>query len=174
MNGLSIRIAGIVRQSIVDGPGLRLTVFTQGCPHRCPGCHNPHTHDFQGGYDCSVSKILCELDRNPLLKGVTLSGGEPFCRAGGLLPLARASKDRGKDIFCYSGYTFEELLEISAQDAEVDSLFRLIDVLVDGRYIQEQKDLTLRFRGSRNQRLLDIGKSLERGKAVPWEDSSLM
>lgn len=162
--GETIRIAGVVRQSIVDGPGLRLVVFTQGCPHACPGCQNPETHDFAGGYDCAVPSILAELDKNPLLKGLTISGGEPFCRAGELLALAEAVRARGKDIWCYTGYTFEELQR--SADTAARSLLALLDVLVDGRFELQQKDLTLRFRGSGNQRVLDVPRSLAAGAAV--------
>jgi anaerobic ribonucleoside-triphosphate reductase activating protein len=157
----TVRLSGIIRQSIVDGPGLRFVVFTQGCPHACPGCHNPHTHDFNGGYDCRIDRIITAIDENPLLRGVTLSGGEPFCRARELVPLAKAVKERGLDIFCYSGYAFEELLELAKEDEYVSDLLASIDVLVDGRYEQTQRDLSLRFRGSRNQRVIDIPTSLK-------------
>lgn len=156
----TVRIAGVIRQSIVDGPGMRFVVFTQGCPHKCPGCHNPHTHSFAGGYDCEINKILSEITKNPLLKGITLSGGEPFCRPAELLPLAKAVRGKGMDVYCYSGYTFEELLAMSELDAATEELLGLIDVLIDGRFILEERDLTLRFRGSRNQRILDLPASL--------------
>ena len=105
----SIRIAGIVRESIVDGPGLRFAVFCQGCPHGCPGCHNQETHDFNGGYDCDISKIVDAVDKDPLLDGVTFSGGEPFCQPGAFSALAEEIKKRGLNIMAYSGYTYEEL-----------------------------------------------------------------
>jgi len=161
-----IRVAGVVKQSIVDGPGLRYVVFCQGCPHRCPGCHNPHTHDFDGGYGCSVQTILAEMDKNPLLSGITLSGGEPFCQASALVPLAKAVRRRGKHVFAFSGFTFEELLEQAQKDPGVAELLTLVDTLVDGRYDQTLRDLTLRFRGSSNQRMLDLPRSLESGAAV--------
>ena len=165
----TVRIAGVVRQSIVDGTGLRLTVFAQGCPHRCEGCHNPHTHDFGGGYDCAVEKLLGELDRNPLLRGITLSGGEPLCRARELLPLARGARARGRDVWCYTGYTFEQLAAMAREDTALAELLGCIDVLVDGPYEAARRDLTLRFRGSANQRILDLGKSLAAGEAVPMD-----
>jgi len=168
----SLRIAGVAKQSIVDGAGLRFTLFTQGCPHGCPGCHNPATHDFSGGYDCGVEKILRELDSNPLLQGVTLSGGEPLCQAAELLPLALALPMRGLDIWCYTGYTLEELLEMAVRDKPLAELLTLMDVLVDGRYEALQRDLTLRFRGSRNQRILDLPLSLSQGRAVAWREPS--
>ncbi len=162
----SIRLAGIVRESIVDGPGIRLTVFVQGCPHRCPGCHNPDTHSPSGGYDCALQKILDAFDADPLLRGVTLSGGEPFEQAARLLPLAQAVRRRGKDVVVFSGYTFEELLEKSKSDPAVTELLSLCELLVDGRFLLAERDLSLRFRGSRNQRLLDPRQSLATGKPV--------
>jgi anaerobic ribonucleoside-triphosphate reductase activating protein len=162
----TIRLAGVIRQSIVDGPGLRLTVFTQGCPHNCPGCHNPQTHDFAGGYDSSAERVLAEYDKNPLLKGITISGGEPVCQAAGLIPLAEGIKTRGGDVILYSGYTFEELLERSAEDEAVETLLGLTDILIDGRFELDKRDLNRRFRGSGNQRILDVGKSLAAGVAV--------
>ena len=162
----TIRLAGIVRESIVDGPGIRLTVFVQGCPHRCPGCHNPDTHDPQGGYTCAIQKIYDAVMQNPLLRGITLSGGEPFEQAQALIPLARAVAAQGKDIVIYSGYTFEELLEKGQWDPAVLELLSLACLLVDGRFILAQRDLTLRFRGSANQRLLDPQQSLKDGRAI--------
>lgn len=164
--GRTVRIAGIVRQSIVDGPGLRLVVFTQGCPHACPGCHNPETHNFAGGYDCEIEKILVALDANPLLSGVTISGGEPFARAAELVPLAKAVRARGKNVWCYSGHMFEQLLNMMPQSPDVGELLALCDVLVDGPFIESEKDLTLHFRGSSNQRILDVAASLQRQQAV--------
>jgi len=162
----TVRIAGVVRQSIVDGEGLRFTVFTQGCPHLCPGCHNPQAHDFESGYDCDTHRILEEIDRDPLLQGVTFSGGEPLCRAGELLELAREIRGRGLDIWCYTGYTLERLLEWREADTALAALLALIDVLVDGPFLQDQRDLTLRFRGSGNQRVLNLPASLAAGQAV--------
>lgn len=157
-------MAGVEKQSIVDGPGLRLTIFTQGCPHRCAGCHNPETHDFEGGYNSQIENILAEFDKNPLLAGMTFSGGEPFCQAQALLPLAKGVKERGKNIFIYTGYTFEELLEM--EDPAILELLALADTLVDGRFLMGERDLTLLYRGSRNQRILNVPESLKERKAV--------
>lgn len=167
-----VRIAGIVKQSVVDGPGLRLTVFTQGCPHGCPGCHNPQTHAFSGGYDCAADTILSALDANPLLQGITLSGGEPLCQPGALLPLTEAVRRRGLDIWCYTGYTLERLLE--QRDEALAALLARIDVLVDGPYDHSRRDLTLRFRGSGNQRVLDLPASLLAGHAVEWQPAAVL
>jgi anaerobic ribonucleoside-triphosphate reductase activating protein len=149
-----MRIAGIVRESIVDGPGLRFTIFAQGCPHGCRGCHNESTHDFDGGYDCELSKLLEEIDKNPLLSGVTFSGGEPFCQPEPFYRLGLEIKARGLDITAYSGYTLEQLKDMSQKDLFIGKLLGIIDYLVDGPFILEERDLTLEFRGSRNQRFI--------------------
>jgi len=161
-----IRLAGIVRESIVDGPGFRFTVFVQGCPHHCPGCHNPQTHDPNGGEDCDIDTIMREFKKNPLLQGMTLSGGEPMEQAEALLPIAREVNAMGKDVVIFTGYTFERLLEIGKTRPAVIDLLKECRLLIDGPFILSERDLTLRFRGSRNQRLLDPVKSLEAGKAV--------
>ncbi|HAN44764.1 MAG TPA: anaerobic ribonucleoside-triphosphate reductase activating protein [Ruminococcaceae bacterium] len=164
----ALRIAGIIKESIVDGPGIRFVVFAQGCPHNCDGCHNPQTHDFNGGKLCEIDKLLQEIDKNPLISGVTFSGGEPFCQAKALALLAKEVKKRGLNIFAYSGYTFEEL--VNMQNEAVAELLSLCDVLVDGRYIKGQRNLMLKFRGSENQRIIDVQKSLQQGRAVVIED----
>ncbi len=161
-----LRISGIVRESVVDGPGIRFVVFTQGCPHHCPGCHNPDTHPFDGGKLVDIERILDEVDKNPLLKGLTLSGGEPFCQPGPLAELARKVHARGLDVMVYSGYTLEQLLEKAETEPEVGALLREADVLVDGRFIEAEKSLLLKFRGSKNQRILDVKKSLSEGGPV--------
>ena len=163
-----LRLAGVVRESIVDGPGLRLTVFVQGCPHRCPGCHNPETHDPNGGYDGNIERILEAVDANPLLAGVTLSGGEPIAQAEALLPLAHAVRDRGKDLVLFTGYTFEQLMEMGKTRPAIPELLGMCRLLIDGPFLLAQRDLTLTFRGSRNQRLLDPVQSLEIGRPVPF------
>ena len=162
----TIRIAGVVRESIVDGPGLRLAVFCQGCPHGCKDCHNPDTHDFCGGYDCEISKIVEAVKANPLLDGVTFSGGEPFLQPAAFCSLAAALKEARPDLnlMAYSGYTYEELTEM--KDMDVDELLSKIDLLVDGRFIAEQKDLTLLFRGSSNQRVIDMNLTRQRGEVA--------
>ncbi len=159
-----IRLAGVVRESIVDGPGIRFVVFVQGCPHHCEGCHNPQSHDFSGGYDCEPEKILAEIRKNPLLDGVTFSGGEPLCQAAALLPLAKEIKKMGLNLFIYTGSVFESLL--TQNDPDILALLREGDFLVDGPYVQAQRDLTLLFRGSQNQRILDLPQSLKQGKGI--------
>lgn len=162
----TIRLAGVVRESIVDGPGLRFTVFCQGCPHGCEGCHNPATHDFEGGYDCEISKIIAAVDENPLLDGVTFSGGEPMCQPEAFTVLAEELKKRNLNIMIYTGYTYEELLKLAETRPAVGKLLELTDYLVDGRFILAQRDLTLPFRGSTNQRILDMKQTLAAGKPV--------
>ena len=114
----TIRIAGVYRESIVDGPGIRFSIFSQGCRHNCEGCHNPETHDFKGGYDCDIDKIVEEILKNPLLDGVTFTGGDPMFQTEGFYLLAKKIKEKRNDlnILIYTGYTYEELLEISKED----------------------------------------------------------
>lgn len=163
----SVRLAGVVAESIVDGPGIRYVIFTQGCPHGCPGCHNPQTHAFAGGTDTPLQDILDAVDKNPFVRGVTLSGGEPFCQAAALLPLAVALKARGKHLMAYTGYTFEELLALP--DPAVRGLLAELDLLVDGRFVEAEKSLELKFRGSANQRILDVPASLAANAPV-WAE----
>lgn len=160
---MTIRIAGIVNDSIVDGTGMRFTVFTQGCPHHCPGCHNPQTHDFAGGTQADTDEIIALFRKNPLLDGITLSGGEPFCQSTACLKLARAAHASSLNVWVYSGYTYEELL---SGHADWRALLDETDVLVDGRFQMEKRSLECRFRGSSNQRLIDVPASLKQGCAV--------
>ncbi len=165
---MEIRIAGTVSESIVDGIGFRYTVFVQGCPHGCAGCHNPQTHDFGGGRVTDTDELFNECIQDPLNKGVTFSGGEPFCQAEPLYILGERFKERGMSLWCYSGWTFEELLKKAEREPFVKKLLSIVDVLVDGRFIEEQKSLALQFRGSKNQRLIDVQKSIEQGSAVEF------
>lgn len=164
-----LRLAGVIRESIVDGPGIRMTVFTQGCPHHCKGCHNEQTWDFSGGYDSSTERILEEAQKDPILRGLTLSGGEPFAQAESLSVLAKEAKEKGYDIFCYTGYTFEHLVSQFDSHPEYKALLSNCDWLVDGPFVLEKRSLMLKFRGSTNQRILDVKKSLETMSAVDAE-----
>jgi len=158
-----IELAGISGDSIVDGPGIRTTVFAQGCPHHCPGCHNPETWPFSGGTPMEEERILEIIRSNPLCRGVTFSGGEPFAQAEGFARLGRMLKEAGYEVASYSGYTFEQLLHgTPAQKALLETL----DVLIDGPYLQAERSLELNFRGSRNQRILRVPQSLAEGRAV--------
>ena len=159
----ALRIAGTIGESIVDGPGIRYVVFTQGCPHGCPGCHNPQTHDFAGGKEVTVEALLADITKRCFTKAVTLSGGEPFCQPAALAELAAPLKEKGYHLMCYTGYTFEQLLE--KQDAL--PLLEQLDLLVDGPFVEAQKNIELKFRGSANQRVLDVPASLA-AKAAVW------
>ncbi|WP_245892643.1 anaerobic ribonucleoside-triphosphate reductase activating protein [Helicobacter valdiviensis] len=163
-NTIFLRIAGIIEESITDGFGLRYVIFLQGCTHKCKGCQNPHTHDLKGGFLKDCGEILEDLRKNPLLQGVTFSGGEPLLQAKNLQILAKEIKALGLDLTLYTGYTYEELKEVK----EFYCLLELCDVLVDGRFILEQRDLSLRFRGSTNQRLIDVQKTLSLEKIVEF------
>ena len=156
-------LSGIVSDSIVDGPGIRTTIFSQGCPHRCPGCHNPETWAFGCGTKVPVEDIVDIVRSNPLCRGVTFSGGEPFAQAAAFAKLAVLLKEKGYEVASYSGYTFEALLE-GTEDQK--RLLESIDILIDGPFLQAQKSLEIAFRGSRNQRILDVPKSLAAEKAV--------
>ncbi|MGI6743149.1 MAG: 4Fe-4S single cluster domain-containing protein [Eubacteriales bacterium] len=153
---MPIRLSGIVRESIVDGPQLRFVVFVQGCPHKCPGCQNPDTHDINGGFLTSTAVIWKNILENPSVRGVTFSGGEPFIWAEELGEIARACKERGLSVMTYSGWTFEQLKKKAEKEPGVKKLLVYTDYLVDGPYIEEERNLELLFRGSSNQRLIDI------------------
>ncbi len=159
-----INLAGTEEDSITNGPGLRFVVFVQGCPHHCPGCHNPQTHEFGKGEDCTVDGIFNRIRSNPLTRGVTFSGGEPFHQAKALAELGTRLKEAGLELAIYSGYTFEELY--ANPDDGVQKLLRTADILVDGRFVQDLRSLEIRFRGSANQRIIDLPASMTAGKAV--------
>ncbi len=163
---MELRIAGVVNDSIVDGPGFRMTIFTQGCPHHCYGCHNPQTHDFNGGNLIDTDELLKKALDNPLLDGITFSGGEPFAQAKALAYLARQLKEHSLNIVTYTGYTFEELLEKSDDENGFAELLGQTDILIDGKYIDSERSLMLTFRGSKNQRIIDVNKSLESCKPI--------
>ncbi len=158
-----LELSGIVSDSIVDGPGIRTCVFSQGCPHHCAGCHNPETWEFGCGTKISEEAVLEIVLSNPLCRGVTFSGGEPFAQAEGFATLARLLKGAGYEVASYTGFTFEQLLKGTPAQKE---LLEQIDVLIDGPFLLAEKSLELAFRGSRNQRILDVPKSLAAGEAV--------
>lgn len=153
-----MRIYGLVQDSIVDGYGLRFVCFVQGCPHHCPGCHNPDSHDPAGGTEMTTDEVIEQMLSNPLTDGLTLSGGEPFEQPGDCLTLARAAHASGLNVWCYTGYTYEHLLR-HGTGVQI-ALLSEADVLVDGRYIQEQRSLSLDWRGSKNQRIIEMNKKL--------------
>ena len=167
---MRISLSGVTGDSIVDGPGLRLTIFTQGCLHHCPGCHNPQTHDPEGGSWADTEDILAAAAENPLLDGITLSGGDPFLPPVPCLALAEGAHKIGLNVWTYTGYTWEALWEENAP--EKIALLKETDVLVDGPFLLAERSLELRFCGSRNQRLIDVKKSLAEDKVVLWEEPS--
>jgi anaerobic ribonucleoside-triphosphate reductase activating protein len=162
---MNIRIAGTVNDSIVDGNGLRYTIFVQGCPHHCKGCHNPQTHSFDGGKEVSISDLFETITSNTLLDGVTFSGGEPFAQAKPLVELADLIKQNTNlNIVTYTGYTFEEI--ITSNNPDWIALLNSTDILIDGKFIEDLKSYELRFRGSSNQRYIDVKQSLLQHKVV--------
>ena len=163
-----ISIADIYLESIVDGVGLRRVLFGAGCSHECKGCHNPQSWDINYGAWVSVQEVFEQLNiaHNPLLQGVTFSGGDPMYQPVAFCELARMIKAiPDLDIWCYTGYQFEDL--IRKRDDKYE-LLTLVDVLVDGRYVHELRDLTLAFRGSSNQRIIDVQESLKHGTAIDY------
>ena len=164
----TIRLFGLVTDSIVDGPGYRTSVFVQGCPHHCEGCHNPESWDFGGGREWQLDEVEKRFSANPLLSGITLSGGEPSHQPGPCAELARRAHGYGLNVWMYSGYTLEQLWERAESDRELDILLHEVDVLVDGPFILAQRSLELDYCGSRNQRLIDVQKSIQNGTVVLW------
>ena len=162
-----IRLAADLQtDSIVDGPGLRAVIWTQGCSHNCPGCQNPSTHDFNGGGLVPLEMVYDAIDELEYHTGITFSGGDPMFQPEACNEIAIYARKKGLDIWVYSGFTFEELMEISKNKPIYKEFLENIDVLVDGKFILEQRDLSLLFRGSRNQRLVDVKKTLKEGKVV--------
>ncbi len=161
---MKIRIAGTTPESIVDGKGMRFTVFTQGCPHACKGCHNPQSWSNDGGKIVDTDELFNDFAENPILSGMTFSGGEPFLQPVPLIELAKKVKAIGKDITIYTGYTFEQLE--SSNNTEIKELLSYADILIDGKFEEDKKDLELLFRGSSNQRVIDINETRKEGKLV--------
>jgi len=156
LSHITLPLAGIVEESVVDGTGLRTTIFVQGCPHQCKGCHNPSAWEFSGGQKFTLAELFDKVQSNPLLSGITLSGGEPFCYAKELAVLSQAVRELGLNVWCYTGYTLAELQEKAQSDLSTKKLLDQIDVLVDGPFIESQKSGLLKFRGSNNQRIIDL------------------
>lgn len=163
---MQLKIAGLHKYSVVDGPGLRTVVFTQGCPHDCPACHNSQTQDPDGGSWVDIHELAQQILSEKGVRGVTFSGGEPFLQAQALSALAVPLKAQQLHLVVYSGYTFEVLMERARQDAAVAALLAAADLLIDGPFVLAQRDTSLLYRGSRNQRIIDIAASLPLGSAV--------
>lgn len=161
---MKIRLAQNLQQgSIVDGEGLRAVIWSQGCSHNCEGCHNPQTHDFCGGFLIDVDEVKNQLSRLEAHQGVTFSGGDPMFQIDAFLEIAQHCKTLGLDLWCYTGFTFETLRDKSQKSQNLEKLLRLIDVLVDGKFMIKERSLNLYFRGSKNQRIIDVQKSLNTG-----------
>lgn len=157
-----LKIAGVTKESVVDGPGLRYVIFTQGCPRRCAGCHNPQTQDFSGGYEISISELLCSIDDTKLIDGITFSGGEPFAQAAACAELAELiqQKKNNLNIIAYSGYYYAELLTLATRNQAINKFLQLINVLIDGPYDASKKSPDLPFRGSSNQNIINLQQVL--------------
>ena len=168
----TLRMYGTAPESIVDGPGLRFSVFVQGCSHRCPGCHNPDSQPAEGGYLCGVSDLVHQIHQNKLIHGVTLTGGEPFEQTEGMLELARELRAEGYNLWIYSGYLFEDLMAGHPHE-KAPELLAQCDVLVDGPFIQDLNSYDLQWKGSSNQRVIDLPASLKEDQVVLWRQESL-
>jgi anaerobic ribonucleoside-triphosphate reductase activating protein len=164
-----MHLSGITAESLVDGPGLRYVIFTQGCLHCCPHCHNQKSWDMNGGKEYSVKQIIRLIKKQKKTKrGVTFSGGEPFLQAAELAEVALAARQMGWDVVSYTGFTYEELLENN--DNGVKAMLDASDILIDGKYIHERRSVKLQFRGSSNQRIIDLVKTREKGRVVLWKE----
>lgn len=155
-----IRLAAILPESLVNGPGIRRVIFSQGCPHNCKGCFSPHTHSYTGGEMIDMDSIIEDIKKNPILRGVTFSGGEPWEQASKFAYIAKEVKCLGLSVWCYTGYTFEYILENRYKRDGFEELLKYVDVLVDGKFDENKKVPGLKFRGSSNQRIIDIKSSL--------------
>ena len=166
--GRNIRLAGIAYESLVNGDGIRRVFFSQGCSHNCKGCFNPETHDFNGGKDLDMDELIKDVLKNPILKGVTFSGGDPFERAEEFAYMAKELKKEDINVWSYTGYTFEYIIDNLDKRIGWKDLINNIDVLVDGRFEEDKKIDGLKFRGSSNQRVIDVKESLAKDKIVLW------
>jgi len=164
-----MRLSGITQESLVDGPGLRYVIFTQGCTHQCPHCQNPETWDKDGGKEYSARQVIRLLKQQKKKKqGVTFSGGEPFLQAADLAEVAQAARQMGWDVVTYTGFTYEEL--IADNNGGVKALLYATDILIDGKYVHALRDIGLKFRGSSNQRLIDVTQTQNKGGIVLWNE----
>ncbi|NFG62061.1 MULTISPECIES: anaerobic ribonucleoside-triphosphate reductase activating protein [unclassified Clostridium] len=164
-----IRLSGIAYESLVNGPGIRRVFFSQGCNHNCKGCFNPDTHDFNGGEEKNIDELIEDVLCNPMIKGITFSGGDPFERADQFSYMAKIFKENNKNIWCYTGYTFEYINDNLEGNKGWKDLINNIDVLVDGKFEENKKEDGLKFRGSSNQRIIDVKESLKSNKVVIFD-----
>lgn len=170
----TIRVFGLVPDSIVDGPGLRYTVFVQGCTHGCPGCHNPESQPSDGGKGYSIESILADIKSDKLVHDVTFSGGEPFEQPEACATLARRLREEGYGIWIYTGYLYEDLLGMIRDNKAIGSLLDCADVLVDGPFVESLRSIELDWCGSSNQRLIDMEKTRATGEVVEWTRPALV
>ena len=162
---MEIRLAAPIQyDSIVDGEGMRAVLWTQGCPHNCEGCHNPNTHDLNGGEEYDLEEIFKEIDDLKYHQGITLSGGDPFFQPVAATEIAEHAHKNGLNVWAYTGFTYDAI--VNGNDIYRKELLKNVDVLVDGRFEIKNKSLACKFRGSTNQRIIDVKKSLETGKVV--------
>jgi len=164
-----IRLAGLIKESVVDGPGIRMVVFTQGCPHACPGCHNPETHDPAGGSMFEINDIIQSFTNHRLLKGMTISGGEPLEQPEAVAELAAAVAASGHNVVLYTGYVWEDILSMAENRPEIAAVLPHLWLLIDGPFIQKLRDFNTPFAGSSNQRIIDVAASLAKGEPVIWQ-----
>ncbi|WP_294393923.1 anaerobic ribonucleoside-triphosphate reductase activating protein [uncultured Clostridium sp.] len=162
----SIRLSGIAYESLVNGPGMRRVFFAQGCRHNCKGCFNPDTHDFNGGEERNMDELIEAVKENPMLRGVTFSGGDPWEQADKFAYMAKAFKDSGLSVWSYTGYTYEYILEHKDERNGWNELLNNIDVLVDGRFEEDKVEEGLKFRGSSNQRIIHVKNTLKQGNVI--------
>lgn len=159
---MKIRLAADLQpDSIVDGDGIRTVIWTQGCVHNCFGCHNPSTHSFTDGLLIDIEEIKEKIDNLVYQDGITFSGGDPMCQVDACLEIAKYARKKGLNIWCYTGYTFEELIKLSKKKKKILEFLENIDVLIDGKFMLEFKSLECKYRGSTNQRIIDVKKSLK-------------
>ncbi len=165
---MKLQLAGFKAESIVDGPGIRSTVFFQGCPHCCPGCHNPGSHDPRGGSRISIEELVRMISKNHGITGITFSGGEPFAQSSAAAALAGRIISLGLNLVVYSGYTYEKLSVLGQSDSSIRKLLKAGWLLIDGPYLKSEQDLNLSFRGSRNQRIIDLKETIREGIVTEW------
>lgn len=163
---MNINLASKLQEdSIVDGEGIRTVIWTQGCSHNCPGCHNPETHDFNAGISISVEEINNQLEQLEFQDGITFSGGDPMFQAKACAEIAKHAQKLGLNVWCYTGFTFEQLLELTNNNKSILEFLQNIDVLIDGKFDIDLKSYDVKYRGSKNQRILDVKTSLKEQKA---------
>ena len=164
---MKIKLAAYLQpDSIVDGEGIRTVIWTQGCPHHCLGCHNPETHDVNGGAEVELEEVFTIIDELEGQDGITFSGGDPFMQPKACCEIARYARKKGLNIWAYTGYNFEDLISLSKVKPSIMDFLKEIDILIDGKFILAQKSLNCLFRGSKNQRIINVRESLKKKKTI--------